>query len=85
MFFKAGHHGVLYNNIQNSFVVAKPTYCIVTSEKGSMRTRVNVLEKRIKAGNPNVKIHYSGNGIISVSQDLNGNIRVIQGIDEHDA
>ena len=80
---KASHHGVLYNNIQSAFVAAKAPIGIVTRERESMRDRIDVLEKRFKAGNKNVKIYYSGNGSITISQDKKGKISVIQGRDEH--
>jgi len=81
--FKAGHHGTLYNNIESTYVIGKPDVVIVTVEKQALRKRRTILERRAKSGNPNTQIYYSGNGIISVSQDAAGTLRVIQGIDEH--
>ncbi|OUM67990.1 hypothetical protein PIROE2DRAFT_4407 [Piromyces sp. E2] len=80
---KASHHGTLYNNIKNAYVVGKPDYCVVTNAKQGLRDRKNILEKRFKAGNKNVKIYYTGNGIVTVNQNKKGNISVIQGRDEH--
>ncbi|ORX58355.1 hypothetical protein BCR36DRAFT_579970 [Piromyces finnis] len=80
---KASHHGVLYNNIKKAYTVGKPTYAVVTCHKEFLRDRLSVLESRIKSGNSNAKVYYTGNGIVTVNQDKKGNITVLQGRDEH--
>jgi len=81
--YKISHHAVLYNNIPSTFLLAKASVCIATTEKAHLRNRSNILEKRAKAGNANAQVYYAGSGIITVSQESNGNISIVQSADEH--
>lgn len=81
--YKVSHHGTLYNNIQESFVAAKPDICITCGKNEPMGNRATTLINRIKKGNKNAKIYFTGHGIVTVYQDQSGNISVVQGPDEH--
>jgi len=80
--YKASHHGILYNNIENTFILAKPDICIVTIAENRYYDRFE-LRDRIYTANPNTEIYYTGNGIVSIEQDEYGYLIVSQGQDQH--
>jgi len=79
---KASHHGVLYNNIQQVFIEAKPGICVVS---GTEKDKVDAIEliSRVKNGNSTAQIYFTGSGTVTISQDQYGNIKATQGTDEH--
>ncbi|ORX69335.1 hypothetical protein BCR32DRAFT_250270 [Anaeromyces robustus] len=81
--YKVSHHGTSYNNIQESFVAAKPDICITCGKADYIGNKASTLINRIKKGNKNAKIYFSGDGTITVNQDQNGNLNIVQGPDEH--
>ena len=82
--YKVSHHGNLYNNIPETFKIAKPDICVINAHRNFLTNyRYNELMKRIKDGNPKTKTYWSGYGTVIVSQDRNGKIKVFQGLDEH--
>jgi len=80
--YKVSHHGTLYNNIENTFILSKPDICIVTNAENRYYDRFE-LRDRIYAGNSNSEIYYTGNGIVTINQDEYGYLTVSQGEDQH--
>ena len=81
--YKVSHHGVLYNNILESFVVANPDICIACSKKEALGANAKTLIDRIKKGNKDAEIYFSGTGTVIVNQDEDGVIDVVQEPDYH--
>jgi len=64
--FKASHHGFKRNNPVEVYQSAKPDKCIVSS-----KNVINEVVNNIKNGNKNVKIYYTGDGTVKITQEKN--------------